>query len=89
MEHAQCVDVIGGAVIFNYPPAVRRVILNVHTGQVAPGAETTGQTQTVNALGTPFVMESLFEFGKADAEAIDAEPNCELAAGAVATTGDR
>ena len=26
-------------------------------GRVAPGAETTGQTQIVNALGTPFVLE--------------------------------
>ena len=31
MEHAQCADVIGGAVIVNYHPAVRRVVLNVHT----------------------------------------------------------
>ena len=39
---------------------------------VAPGAETTGNAQIVNALGTPFVLEGLF--GEADAEAMDAEP---------------
>ena len=50
-------------------------------GRVAPGAETTGQTQIVNALGTSFVLEGLF--GEADAEAIDAEPDSELAAGAM------
>ena len=48
------------------------------SGQVAPGAETTGQAQIVNALGVPFVLEGLF--GEADAEAIDVEPNSELAA---------
>jgi len=47
-------------------------------GQVAPGAETTGQAQIVNALGVPFVLEGLF--GEADAEAINAEPDSELAA---------
>ena len=50
-------------------------------GQVAPGAETTGQAQIVNALGVPFVLEGLF--GEADAEAIDAEPDSELAAEAM------
>jgi hypothetical protein len=35
----------------------------------------------VNALGTPFVLEGLF--GEADAEAIDAEPDSEPAAGAM------
>ena len=49
-------------------------------GQVAPGAEMTGQAQIVNALGVPLVLEGLF--GEADAGAIlmDAEPNSELAA---------
>ncbi|KAF8465798.1 P-loop containing nucleoside triphosphate hydrolase protein [Russula ochroleuca] len=46
-------------------------------GQVAPGAETTGQAQIVSALGTPFVLEGLF--GEADAEAMDAEPDLEPA----------
>jgi nuclear GTP-binding protein len=50
-------------------------------GQVAPGAETTGQAQIVNALGVPFVLEGLF--GEADAEAIDAEHDSELAADAM------
>ncbi|KAF8491749.1 P-loop containing nucleoside triphosphate hydrolase protein [Russula emetica] len=50
-------------------------------GQVAPGAETTGQAQIVNALGVPFVLEGLF--GEADAEAIDAVPGSELAADAM------
>jgi nuclear GTP-binding protein len=45
-------------------------------GQVAPGAETTGQAHIVDALGTPFVLEGLF--GEVDAEAIDAEPDSEL-----------
>ena len=49
--------------------------------QVAPGAETTGQTQCVNILGTPFALEGLF--GEADAEAMDAEPDSELATGAI------
>ena len=30
MEHAQCANVIGSAVIVNYHSAVRRVVLNVH-----------------------------------------------------------
>jgi hypothetical protein len=47
-------------------------------GQVAPGAETTGQAQIVNALSAPFVLEGLF--GEADAEAMDAEPDSEPAA---------
>jgi nuclear GTP-binding protein len=42
-------------------------------GQVAPGAETTGQAQIVSAFGAPFTLEGLF--GEADAEAMDAEPN--------------
>jgi len=50
-------------------------------GQVAPGTETTDQAHIVNALGTPFVLEGLF--GEADAEAIDAEPDSELAADAM------
>lgn len=50
-------------------------------GQVAPGAETTGQAQIVNALSAPFVLEGLF--GEADAEAMDAEPDSELAADAM------
>ncbi|KAH9979529.1 P-loop containing nucleoside triphosphate hydrolase protein [Lactifluus volemus] len=44
-------------------------------GQVAPGAETTGNAQIVNALGAPFVLEGLF--GEADAAAMDAEPEPE------------
>ena len=44
-------------------------------GQVAPGDETTGHAQIVNALGTPFILESLF--CEADAEAIDADPDSE------------
>jgi hypothetical protein len=51
-------------------------------GQVTPGAETTGKAQIVNALGVPFVLEG--PFGEADAEAIDAEPDSELAADATA-----
>ena len=47
-------------------------------GQVAPGAETTGQAQIVSAFGTPFTLEGLF--GEADAEAMDAEPNSGFAA---------
>lgn len=47
-------------------------------GQVAPGAETTGQAQIVSAYGTPFTLEGLF--GEADAEAMDAEPNSGCAA---------
>jgi hypothetical protein len=43
-------------------------------GQVAPGAETTGNAQVVSALGAPFVLEGLF--GEADA-AMDAEPEAE------------
>ena len=35
----------------------------------------------MNALGVPFVLEGLF--GEADAEAIDAEPDSELAADAM------
>ena len=31
MEHAQCADITDGAVIINRHPAVRRVVLNVHT----------------------------------------------------------
>jgi hypothetical protein len=50
-------------------------------GQVAPGAETTGRSQIVNALSTPFVLEGLF--GEADAEAMDTEPESELAADAM------
>lgn len=50
-------------------------------GQVAPGAETTGQAQIVNALGAPFVLEGLF--GEADAEAMDAEPDSEITADAM------
>ncbi len=50
-------------------------------GQVAPGAEMTGQAQIVSALGAPFVLEGLF--GEADAEAMDAEPDAELAADAM------
>jgi nuclear GTP-binding protein len=50
-------------------------------GQVAPGAETTGQAQIVDALSAPFVLEGLF--GEADAEAMDTEPESELAADAM------
>jgi len=46
--------------------------------QAVPGAETTGQEQTVNTLGASFVLKGLL--GEADAEAIDAEPDSELAA---------
>jgi nuclear GTP-binding protein len=42
-------------------------------GQVAPGAETTGNAQIISALGAPFVLEGLF--GEADTEAMDAEPH--------------
>lgn len=41
-------------------------------GQVAPGAETTGQAQIVSAFGTPFTLEGLFD--EANAESMDAEP---------------
>jgi hypothetical protein len=41
--------------------------------------ETTGRAQIVNALGMPFVLEGLF----VEAEAIDAEPDSELAADAM------
>jgi len=47
-------------------------------GQVAPGAETTGQAQIVSAFGAPFTLEGLF--GEADAEAMDAEPDSASAA---------
>jgi nuclear GTP-binding protein len=50
-------------------------------GQVAPGAETTGQAQIVSTLGVPFVLEGLF--GEADAEAMDAEPEPEPVADAM------
>ena len=41
--------------------------------------KTTGQTQIVNALGALLVLEDLF----GEADAMDAKPNPELAAGAV------
>ena len=47
-------------------------------GQVAPGAETTGQAQIVSAFGAPFTLEGLF--GEADAEAMDAEQDSGSAA---------
>jgi len=47
-------------------------------GQVATGAETTGQAQIVSAFGAPFTLEGLF--GEADAEAMDAEPDSGSAA---------
>jgi len=50
-------------------------------GQAAPSTETTGQSQIVNALGAPFVLEGLF--GEVDAEAMDIEPNSELAGDAM------
>ena len=50
-------------------------------GQLAPGAETMGQTQILKALGTPFVLERLF--GNADAEAMEAKSDSEQAAGAM------
>ena len=50
-------------------------------GQIAPGAETTGQAQIVSNLGAPFVLEGLF--GEADAEAMDAEPESEQVADAM------
>jgi hypothetical protein len=46
--------------------------------QVTPGAETTGQAEIVNTLGAPFILEG--PFGE---EAIDAEPDSELAADAM------
>jgi len=70
---------------FSDPPAVHAAhmpsTIPGSGGQVAPGAETTGQAQIVNALGVPFVLEGLF--GEADAEAIDAEHDSELAADAM------
>ncbi|KAF8494719.1 hypothetical protein F5888DRAFT_1846254 [Russula emetica] len=50
-------------------------------GQVAPGAEMTGQARIVNAPGAPFVLEGLL--GEADAEAMDAEPDSESGADAI------
>jgi len=47
-------------------------------GPTAPGAETTGQVQLVNAFGAPFMLEGLF--GEADAEAMDADTDSEPAA---------
>ncbi|KAI0274481.1 P-loop containing nucleoside triphosphate hydrolase protein [Russula aff. rugulosa BPL654] len=70
---------------FSEPPVLHAAhipsIVPGSGGQVAPGAETTGQSQIVNALGTPFVLEGLF--GEADAEAMDTEPESELAADAM------
>ncbi|KAI0288760.1 P-loop containing nucleoside triphosphate hydrolase protein [Russula brevipes] len=64
---------------FSEPPAIHAThipsMIPGSGGQVAPGAETTGQAQIVSALGEPFVLEGLF--GEADAEAMDAEPNSE------------
>jgi nuclear GTP-binding protein len=67
---------------FSEPPAIHATHLPSTVpgsgGQVAPGAETTGHAQIVNAFGAPFVLEGLF--GEADAEAMDAEPGLEPAA---------
>jgi nuclear GTP-binding protein len=67
---------------FSEPPALHAAHLPSTVpgsgGQVAPGAETTGHAQIVNAFGAPFVLEGLF--GEADAEAMDAEPGSEPAA---------
>jgi nuclear GTP-binding protein len=64
---------------FSEPPAIHAThipsTIPGSGGQVAPGAETTGQAQIVSALGAPFVLEGLF--GEADAEAMDDEPNSE------------
>jgi hypothetical protein len=48
---------------------------------MAPSAETTGQAQIVNAFGAPFVLQASSPglFGEADAEAMDADPDPELA----------
>jgi hypothetical protein len=48
-------------------------------GQVAPGAESTGHAQIMNAFGAPFMVEGLF--GAADAEAMDADPDSVVSAG--------
>jgi len=70
---------------FSEPPALHAAhipsTIPGSGGQVAPGAETTGQAQIVGALGTPFVLEGLF--GEADAEAmmpVDVEPDSEVGA---------
>ncbi|KAH9958417.1 P-loop containing nucleoside triphosphate hydrolase protein [Russula dissimulans] len=70
---------------FSEPPALHAAhipsTIPGSGGQIAPGAETTGQAQIVNALSAPFVLEGLF--GEADAEAmmpVDVEPDSELGA---------
>jgi nuclear GTP-binding protein len=60
---------------FSEPPALHAAhmpsTIPGSSGQVAPGAETTGHAQIVSAFGAPFVLEGLF--GEADAEAMDAD----------------
>src|SRR5216683_8446818 len=67
---------------FSEPPALHAAhqpsTIPGSGGQVAPGAESTGHAQIVNTFGAPFMLEGLF--GEADAEAMDADPDSELAA---------
>jgi nuclear GTP-binding protein len=64
---------------FSEPPAAHLPSTIPRSGgQVAPGAETTGQVQIVNTFGAPFMLEGLF--GEADAEAMDANADSEPAA---------
>jgi nuclear GTP-binding protein len=67
---------------FSEPPALHAAQLpstiSGSSGQVAPGAESTGHAQIVNAFGAPFMLEGLS--GEADAEAMDADPDSEPAA---------
>jgi nuclear GTP-binding protein len=66
---------------FSEPPTLQAAHLpstiSGSGGQVAPGAESTGHAQIVNAFGAPFMLEGLF--GEADAEAMDADPDSEPA----------
>ncbi|KAF8490555.1 hypothetical protein F5888DRAFT_1867175 [Russula emetica] len=77
-----CIMTISTVPFFSELPALHAAhipsIIPGSGGQVAPGPETTGQALIVNALGAPFVLEGLI--GEADTEAIDAEPDSELAA---------
>jgi nuclear GTP-binding protein len=71
--------------LFSEPPALHAAhipsTMPGSGGQVTPDAETTGKAQIVNALDVLFVLEG--PFGEADAEAIDAELDSELAADAI------
>jgi nuclear GTP-binding protein len=67
---------------FSEPPALHAADLPSTVprkgGQVAPGTETTGHAQIVNAFGAPFMLVGLF--GEADVEAMDADTDSEPAA---------